>query len=209
MNTAWTIPRNSRPNPFKARGLSVLLLATVGLGVLATTALTAIANGAGTLADELGVLFQIGVIAASVALNTIIFAAAFRIATARTLSFRDVAPGAIGAAVIWQILQAFGAAYVNHVSGSSSQTSGVFGVVLGLIAFLYLASTLIMLCVEVNVVRIEKLYPRALLTPFTDNVDLTAGDETAYTDQAEAQRAKGFQEVDVTFHPRPQADAEA
>ena len=137
------------------------------------------------------------------ALNALIFAFAFRIATARELSLRDVAPGAVAAAVAWQVLQRFGASYVGHVSNSSSVTNGAFGIILGLIAFLYLASVLIVLCVEVNVVRLKALYPRALLTPFTDAVDLTQGDKTAYSGQAEAQRAKGFQDVEVSFGPRP------
>lgn len=199
MNTAWTVPRNSRPNPLKGRLKSLQLLATIGLAVLATTALAAIANGAGGLADQLGIVFRIGVVVMAVALNSAIFAAAFRIATARELTWHQVAPGAIAAAVAWQVLQTFGAAYVARVSDSSTTTGGVFGIVLGLIAFLYLASTLIILCVEINVVRVEKLHPRALLTPFTDDVDLTPGDEEAYSAQAEAQRAKGFQEVEVSF----------
>lgn len=199
MNTAWTIPRNSRPNPFKARAISLGLLGTIGLAVLATTALTAAASGAVTIAGGLSVVLPVVMIAASVALNTAIFATAFRVATARPLSFRDVLPGALVAAVAWQALQAFGAAYVGHISNSSSGTNGVFGVVLGLIGFLYLASTLVVLSVEVNVVRVNRLHPRALLTPFTDAVELTRGDETAYTEQAQAQRAKGFQEIDVTF----------
>jgi len=203
MNTAWAVPRNSRPNPFKGRALSLGLLATVGLAVLATTALTAIANGAGSLADDFGVLYKLAVIVATVALNAFIFAFAFRLATARRLSLREVAPGAIGAAVAWQALQEFGASYVSHITNSSSTTNGVFALILGLIAFLYLASVAIVLCVELNVVLREKLYPRALLTPFTDAVDLTEGDKDAYTGLAEAQRQKGFQDVDVSFGPRP------
>jgi hypothetical protein len=46
-----------------------------------------------------------------------------------------------------------------------------------------------------------RLYPRALLTPFTDNVSLTDADEHAYTEQVRAQQAKGFQEITVTFDP--------
>lgn len=30
-----------------------------------------------------------------------------------------------------------------------------------------------MICVEINVVRVDRLHPRSLLTPFTDNVVLT------------------------------------
>ena len=49
--------------------------------------------------------------------------------------------------------------------------------------------------------RVRRLYPRALLTPFTDNVSLTPADRKAYTGQAKAQRAKGFEHIDATFHP--------
>jgi hypothetical protein len=73
--------------------------------------------------------------------------------------------------------------------------------VLGLLAFLYLASVAVVICVEVNVVRVDGLYPRALLTPFTDDVDLTPGDRRSYTALAKAQRNKGFETVHVTFDP--------
>lgn len=203
MNVAWAVPRNQRPNPIKGRGISVLLLGTAGLAILATTVLTAVANGAGGLLGDLGGGFHLGVIVATVALNACVFALAFRLATARDVRWRDVAPGAITGAVLWQIIQEFGASYIQHITDSSSTTNGVFGLFLGLIAFLYLASVVVVLCGEINVVAAATLYPRALLTPFTDDVDLTDGDRSAYTGQAEAQRAKGFQEVDVTFGPRP------
>jgi hypothetical protein len=50
------------------------------------------------------------------------------------------------------------------------------------------------------------LHPRALLTPFTDNVDLTAADRRMYRGQAEAQQAKGFQRVDVSFDESAEPD---
>jgi hypothetical protein len=56
-----------------------------------------------------------------------------------------------------------------------------------------------MLCVEINVVRVDRLHPRSLLTPFTDNVQLTPADRRAYTEQAKSERSKGFQEIDVSF----------
>lgn len=196
MNTAWHVPRTTRPNPFKARGRSLLLLATTGLGVVASSVLSTLgASGAGSL----GVLLKVVVLAGSVVLNAAVFTLAFRIATARALSIGDVAPGALAAAVVWQLLQTFGVAYVTHVVRNSSTTNGMFALVLGLLAFLYLAATATIVCVEVNVVRVDKLHPRALLTPFTDNVELTAQDERTYTGQAAAQRAKGFQTIDVGF----------
>jgi YihY family inner membrane protein len=203
MNTAWAVPRNNRPNPFLARGRSLLLLGTAGLSVLATTALSAI--GAGN-AGSFGSLVRVLVLLASVATNAVVFVFAFRLATPRHLTVRQVAPGALTAAVLWQLLQTFGVTYVGHVMDTASATNGVFALVLGLLAFLYLASVVVVLCVEVNVVRVDRLYPRALLTPFTDDVDLTAGDERSYTGLAKAQRSKGFQEVEVTFDPPDRGD---
>ena len=60
-----------------------------------------------------------------------------------------------------------------------------------------------MFCVEINVVRVDHLHPRSLLTPFTDNVRLTPGDRRAYTDQATAQTSKGFEDVHVHFNQKP------
>ena len=198
MNTAWTVPRNKRPNPFLARGRSLLLLGTAGLLVVASTALSTLGTGSGSF----GPLMSGLVIAASVVVDAVVFVLAFRLATSRHLTVRQVLPGALAAAVAWQLLQTFGVGYVTHVVRNASATNSVFALVLGLLAFLYLAATVVVLCVEVNVVRVDRLWPRALLTPFTDDVDLTPGDRRSYTDQAKAQRSKGFEQVDVTFHPR-------
>ncbi|HUR76178.1 MAG TPA: YihY/virulence factor BrkB family protein [Sporichthya sp.] len=195
MNTAWTVPKNNRPNPVKARIRGLLLLATCGSALLATTILSALGGGAGALGAGMRVL----VLVASVTVNAIAFVVAFRLATARPLSVRDVAPGAIAAALIWQLLQWFGATYVGHVIKDSSATNGVFALVLGLIAFMYAASVSVLLCAEINVVRVDRLHPRALLTPLTDNVELTDGDRRAYTRQAKAQRNKGFEQIDVHY----------
>jgi uncharacterized BrkB/YihY/UPF0761 family membrane protein len=199
MNTAWSVPRNVRPNPFLARGRSLLLLATAGLAVIGTTALSAVSAGG---SGSLGVVVRTLVLVASVLINAVVFVFAFRLATSRRLTVREVLPGALTAAVLWQLLQTFGVTYVRHVIGSASAVNGVFALVLGLLAFLYLASVVIVVCVEINVVRVDRLYPRALLTPFTDAVDLTPGDRRTYTGQATAERQKGFETVHVTFDER-------
>jgi virulence factor BrkB len=92
MNTVWGLPRNSRPNPLKARGRSLLLLASGGLAVMGTTVLSIVgASGAGAFRTAL----RLAALAASVVINIAVFVFGFRFATARRLSVRDVAPGAI------------------------------------------------------------------------------------------------------------------
>ena len=197
-NTVWAVPRNSRPNPFRVRGRSLLLLATAGSALLGTTTLSILSGGG---AGALGAAGRWLTLAASVVINIAVSVFAFRFAPARRLSVRDVVPGAIAAAVIWQLLQSFGIIYVRHVVQHASATNAVFAFVLGLLAFLYITATAVLLCAEINVVRVSHLHPRSLLTPFTDNVTLTAGDRRAYSRQAKAQRSKGFEHVDVNFDP--------
>ncbi|MCW2847886.1 MAG: conserved rane protein of unknown function [Marmoricola sp.] len=200
MNTAWAVPRNSRPNPIKSRGRSLLLLVTAGFAVLATCVLSALSG------SSFGLVGKVLLLAASFVVNAAVFVFTFRVATGRALTLRQVAPGAVAAAVVWQLLQTFGVVYVKHVVKDASATNGVFALVLGLLAFLYVTAIAVVLCAELNAVRVDKLFPRSLLTPFTDNVQLTRGDRRSYTDQAKAQRSKGFQEVEVSFHPPEDPD---
>lgn len=195
VNSIWAVPRNSRPNPFKARGRAVLLLAVVGLGVVAAVVSALLVNGVG----DQGRWVTWGSALGSVVLNVAVLTLGFRIATATKVPHVDVLPGAVLAAVVWQALQVFGATYVKNVIQSASISSGTFAVVLGLIAFIHLASLSLVMCAELNVVRARRLYPRALLTPLTDAVELTDGDQRVYRDLARAQRHKGFEQIDVKF----------
>ncbi len=195
MDTVWAVPRFVRPDPIRSRIRSLLLLIVLGSALIATTLLTAL----GKISTSLGIVGTGGVVLASLTLNTAVGVVAFRVTTARSLTYLQVLPGAVLAAVLWQMLQWFGTTYVAHVAASASVTNSVFAIVLGLLAFLYLVSTSLLVCAEINAVRVDGLHPRALMTPFTDDVDLTAADRKMYAGQAEAQRAKGFQRVEVTF----------
>ena len=105
--------------------------------------------------------------------------------------------------VLWQALQWVGNTYVREVIGKADdQVNQTFALVLGLMAFIYVAAIMVVLGLEVNVVLRRHLYPRALLTPFTDNVILTEADQSAYAAYAKSQRHKGFQSVEVTFEDR-------
>jgi uncharacterized BrkB/YihY/UPF0761 family membrane protein len=163
--------------------------------LIGSTALAAL----GSVATDYSVWIKIGIGIGTLLVNAVVFTVAFRVATARHLTREQAVPGAVIAAACWLALQYVGAVYVGHVVRNASEINGVFAVVLGLIAWIYVESVVVVLAVEYNSVRSMRLYPRALLTPFTDDVDLTDADEKSYTQQAEAQRAKGFEDIDVTF----------
>jgi YihY family inner membrane protein len=189
-NRIWGVPRYRRPDPFRARVRGLVLLSVLGVGLLATTVVSEIPGG--------GPLSAL----AAVVVNTGILLAAFRLLTVRPLHVRDTWAGAVTAAVAWQVLQTVGAYYVRHELAGASQVYGVFGIVLGLVAWLYLGAVIVLLCAEINVVLTDRLWPRALMTVFTDDVDLTAGDRRSYAQYAQTEQHKGFQEIDVRFHDR-------
>jgi YihY family inner membrane protein len=199
MNTIWRVPRNDRPNPLTSRARSLLLLVIVGVSIAGTTVLAALTSSAEEFGESVGVGLRVVLVLVSLVVNAVVFTVAFRVATAKPLTTRECIPGAAVAAVSWQILQFFGTAYVGHVVKHASVTNSVFALVLGLIGWIYLEALVVVLAVEYNAVRAYHLYPRSLLTPFTDNVVLTGADEAAYTSQARAQRAKGFENIDVSF----------
>jgi hypothetical protein len=108
-------------------------------------------------------------------------------------------PGALTAALLWQILQSGGSYFFSNTLRHSSATYGVFAVVLGLLAWIYLSALAVLVGAELNSVRVRRLWPRSLLTPFTDDVQLTSGDRKAYESYAQTEQLKGFETVDVDF----------
>ncbi len=200
VNVAWAVPRNSRLNPLLSRVSSLVLLVLAGLTVLTVTVLSSIVSHLDVFGPDfdrgLGWLLKL----ASVVLNALVLAAMMRLATTARQSFRSSLPGAVCVALMWQLLQQAGGTYVSRVIARVSDVNAVFAIVLGLIALLYIASMIAVIGLEINVVLARRLFPRSLLTPFTDAVELTEGDRQAYTGYAEAQQHKGFQRVRVSFH---------
>ncbi|MCW2843330.1 MAG: YihY/virulence factor BrkB family protein [Nocardioides sp.] len=199
MNVAWSVPRNSRPNPFLLRLKSLALLLSAGLAVLAVSVLSALGSNTQVFGRGTDLTIRILISVATLLLVGTLMTLLFRFAVARHLSFRKAAPGAFVVAILWQFLQYVGATYATHVLAQTTAMNKNFGLVLGLIGLIYLAAVMAMLGIQVNVVLVRRLWPRALLTPFTDSVELTEADRRAYAGYARAQRHKGFESVEVTF----------
>jgi len=182
MNRVWEVPRHKRPHfPFNwLRNFGVIGL--FGVGTIVTTAL----SGIGTWGTaDLGSLLRFGVLAVSTVINILLFWLGLRLATAPEISSRDLRMGAIMAAVIWQILQAVGGYVIGHDLRHASSVYGTFGIVLGLIAWLYLQAQLTLYAVEADVVRRRRLWPRSLFPP-----PLTAVDREAYLAYARVEQRR-------------------
>ena len=199
LDQVWGVPKNRRPDPIRARLRSLLLLLLFGLGVLVTTVLSGLAAGAGDVGEHMGVGLRIAAVAVSVSANCVLVLLAFRALTTRRVSVRDVLPGAVLTALAFQVLLSMGAVFVQTGLMGSSQVYGLFGIVLGLLAWIYLESVIIVLAAELNVVLAERLWPRSLLTPFIEDVDLTRADRRSYTSYANAQQYKESESITVEF----------
>ncbi len=82
--------------------------------------------------------------------------------TTAQVTTRHALPGALLATGCWLGLQALGGVYVTQVLAGSSQTYGGFAAVVGLLSWLLIASELIPIAAEFNVVLARRLWPRSL-----------------------------------------------
>jgi uncharacterized BrkB/YihY/UPF0761 family membrane protein len=124
----------------------------------------------------------------------LLFFTAFRLLTTQAVETRDLIPGVIVAAVIWQVLQHVGVYYVDHVIRHAKETSGLFAFVLGLLAWLYLGGQVTLIAAEINVVRARRLWPRSFFSE-----PLLEADRRALVSSAEVEERVEAENVDVSF----------
>jgi membrane protein len=187
LNTAWAVPYLRRPSVGRALLRSVGLIAIVGPCELAALVLSGLSGGAGHVLG--GAAARAAAIAISLVLNVGVFWLAFRLATASQVGTGSLLLGAVIAATAWQALQVFGGYLVSHQLARHSALYGVFAVVLGLLAWLFLQAQITLYAVEINVVRACRLWPRSVIRPrFVPPDRLTEADVRAYRMYARAQQ---------------------
>ena len=163
LNSVWEVPKSSRPGFPWSWLRSFGLIFVVGGGTIATTVLSGAIGGAGHVLP--GFAVKIAATAVSLAANIGLFWLGFRLATANIVTWKDLRLGAIISGCAWQILQLVGGYFVGHQLAHSSSLYGTFGVVLGLIAWLYLQAEATLYAAEANVVLVRRLWPRSLAPP--------------------------------------------
>ncbi|HST55527.1 MAG TPA: YihY/virulence factor BrkB family protein [Solirubrobacteraceae bacterium] len=188
-NQVWHVPHKHRPNflTSRLRGLG-LLIVLGGLLIVST-----VAAGYVT-AQTTGLVAVLGGVLLALVVNLLLFFTAFRLLTAEDVSTRELIPGVIVAAVLWQVLQHVGGYYVSHVVRHAKETSGLFAFVLGLLSWLYLGSQVTLLAAEINVVRARRLWPRSFFS-----APLLDADRRALTSSAEVEERMEEENVEVSF----------
>jgi uncharacterized BrkB/YihY/UPF0761 family membrane protein len=158
--TIWDVKREDRPAFPWSLGYNLLLTLTVGSGFILTTFLSGLAGGAGHWLTGVGAL--VGAIIISFVLNVAMFWTSFRLASARKVPWGELKYGAITAAIVWQVLQLAGGYIITHQLHRSSELYGTFGVVLGLMAWIFLQAEATLYAAQIDVVLVRRLWPRSL-----------------------------------------------
>jgi YihY family inner membrane protein len=199
MNQVWDVPRKAWPNFLKSRLRGLILLVVLGSLTVAATFATGLASSGGPA--FVGVVVGIAV---SLVLNLALFLLAYRVLTAKDLSWGDVFPGAAVASVIWTAMQSLGTYYVTHQIKNASDVYGTFALVIGLLVWIYLGAQMFLMAAEVNVVRKGHLWPRSVL----QQPPLAPADEAVMERGAKVEERIPDEEVSVDFDGRqdPTAD---
>src|SRR5260370_18159454 len=137
----------------------------VGQWLIVTSWLSVIVGGLSHLLP--GAPAAVGTIAVSFILNFGLFWLAFRLATAAVISWTQLRLAAVLSAGSWQVLQLLGSYVIGHTLRHAGALYGFFGVVLGLLAWLYLQAQVTIYAVEACTVREWRLWPRGLAKPPT------------------------------------------
>ena len=193
-NQVWYVPHKHRPNFITSRLRGLGLLAVLGVLAIVSTVVAGFVAGGGGSSVVSVVGGVVGGILVAFAVNLLLFFTAFRFLTAPEVRTKDLLPGVVLAAILWQILQHVGGYYVDHVVRHAKETSGLFAFVLGLLAWLYLGAQVTLLAAEVNVVRARRLWPRSFF-----NDPLLDADKRAMTSAAEVQERIHEENVEVEF----------
>jgi membrane protein len=160
-DSVWEIPYHRRMGTLKQVLRGVCILATIGLGLVATTLLSGFIIS-GSSGVNLGVLTKVAGYVVAIVFDIGLFIAAFKILTTRKVTVREVLPGAVFAGVVFFILQELSAYIISSHLKNAQSTYGHFATVITLLWWFYLQAQVTLLGAQLNVVLRERLYPRSL-----------------------------------------------
>ena len=193
MEQVWNLPGPKRPGYVQRLGRAGLFLCLLGGGVIVTTGLSGLPN----YVHNLGIGSEILVALVTAAFSAGMYLGAFRALTPKGVPTRDLLPGAITGGILWTVLQDLGTYLVHHFLRGDS-VYGVFGMVLGLLAWVYLATEITVYSAEINVVLSRRLWPRSIVQP-----PLTEADRHGMALQALQAQRRPEEHIEVTFDDRP------
>jgi YihY family inner membrane protein len=158
-NRCWGVPKAAERGFVGSRLRGIALLVVLGGLAVVSTVVSGLAAGG---ASFLGAEGKVAGLGNATVLNLFVFGAVFRLLTTDTVETRALIPGVVVATVGWEILQVLGGWYISHEVKNASAVYGTFALVIGLLAWIHLGATFVVLGAETNVVRARRLWPRSM-----------------------------------------------
>lgn len=196
MAEVWNVPGVVRPNYWVRLARTALMLLVLGIFLVASTGLAGVSSFGGAPSALIRTATSVG----SFLCNVVLFGLSFRVLTPKQVATRQLLPGVVLGALAYTILQLAGTALVDHELRHSSELYGFFGIVIGLLAFIYLAAEITMYAAELNVVLANRLWPRSIVQP-----PLTSADEKVLAAVAQQGKRRPEQHVRVRFEDPSEA----
>lgn len=150
--------RGDEPNWISKRLRALRWLLILGSGALLSASFSAAATFSAGLfgfGEDSIVATLVGHVGGFV-VGALVFATAYRFLPARRQEWRDVLPGALLAALLFELLKIAGAAYLEVGSKAREATFGALASAAGLLVAAYLISQIALLCAQLNVVLVER-----------------------------------------------------
>jgi YihY family inner membrane protein len=192
-NSVWEVPFAERPKFLEQLKRAVLVLATIGLGLVVSTVISSFVTGTAT-GLHLGWFGRLAGYVIAIVLDVGLFVAAFRMLTDRDITTKDVLPGAVFSGAVFWVLQQLSSFIISRHLQSAQSTYGTFATVITMLWWFYLQGQITLLGAQLNVVLKRHLWPRSLI----GGPD-THADHRAYEQYAEERKYHDEEEVDTSF----------
>jgi uncharacterized BrkB/YihY/UPF0761 family membrane protein len=189
MAQVWNVSPVDSPGFLAKLVRSLIGLAIIGGSLVVNAPLAALATGSGT-SSFVRPLLLVGM----VVLNAVLYLAAFRVLSPRGVHMRQLVPGAVLGSLGFTVLITVGSGLIQHQLRNSSATYGQFGVVVGLVGFLFLLAKISLYGAELNTVLDRRLWPRGLVS-----TDPTPADDQVLRDIVHQDVRRPDQRVGVGF----------
>jgi membrane protein len=141
----WEVPFDDREGVAAKRGKAILGIVVIGVGLLAATALSAIAS----LAD-IPLVGRLLLLVGTATVSTLMLLAMYRSLTTQSVQWRHLGVGAVGCGLFYTLLQYFGVMIIDRYLARSTTTAGAFGSVFALMVWINLHAMGALVGAEVN-----------------------------------------------------------
>jgi YihY family inner membrane protein len=197
MAQIWNVEGVDRPG-FVHRLLRALVLFTV---IFLATLAGAAGSWFGVFAT-VPALARVASVVGGVVLNIALITAMLRIWTPSVVPTRQLLAGAALAGIAWEVVLVLGNWFVTSRLDQAAGLYGVFAYVLVALSWVYLATRIVLVATELNVVVARRLWPRRITQP-----PLNDQDREVLTAIVRNERRRPEQHIHVTYDES--ADREA